>query len=240
MIGELNILAVGDFGDMITLIFVIIVVALSILAKLGEKWMRRQAEQKAEEARRQREARGEPARTDEPLTGPRPQPPRRRAQPLPMQRRASELPQPPPGQRRQPTPPPHRTPYQPAPQPTPEPVEFEPVEFEPVELEPVELEPVEPTPARRPARRAQKPRRISTAEDEIAQLQSRLRKLEGLHQKRLAARKPTEADTTRAMRERLGPLVDLSNFDRARVAIVFHEIFSPPKALREGGEVWDR
>ena len=33
--------------------------------------------------------------------------------------------------------------------------------------------------------------------------------------------------------------VDLSEIQQARRAILYHEIFSPPKALREGQEMWD-
>jgi hypothetical protein len=35
-------------------------------------------------------------------------------------------------------------------------------------------------------------------------------------------------------------VVDLRSPQAARMAIVYHEIFSPPKALREGGEMWDQ
>lgn len=34
--------------------------------------------------------------------------------------------------------------------------------------------------------------------------------------------------------------VDLSRRSQARQAIIYHEIFSPPKALRTGKEMWDR
>ena len=36
-----------------------------------------------------------------------------------------------------------------------------------------------------------------------------------------------------------GPAVNLSSPERARRAIIFHEIFSAPKALRQGKEMWD-
>jgi hypothetical protein len=36
----------------------------------------------------------------------------------------------------------------------------------------------------------------------------------------------------------LGKL-NLDNVQQARRAIVFHEIFSAPKALRKGSEMWD-
>ena len=31
----------------------------------------------------------------------------------------------------------------------------------------------------------------------------------------------------------------LNDPQQARTAMIYHEIFSPPKALRDGGEMWD-
>lgn len=39
--------------------------------------------------------------------------------------------------------------------------------------------------------------------------------------------------------QQLAAMVDLGRADEARRAIIYHEILSPPKALREGGEMWE-
>ena len=73
-------------------------------------------------------------------------------------------------------------------------------------------------------------------------------------QQRLTARKPPEADSE-AIERRLTHLrpgsaeaealrafrrsVQLRTPEQARRAIIFHEIFSAPKALRQGPEMWD-
>ncbi len=81
----------------------------------------------------------------------------------------------------------------------------------------------------------------------------RQRGQEAQRRKRLAARKVPEADSStiegtilhvRPSQEPgvtawTGPSVDLSSPARARRAIIFHEIFSAPKALRQGKEMWD-
>jgi len=90
-------------------------------------------------------------------------------------------------------------------------------------------------------------------EEELQVQRRRQRKLEAQRGKRLAARKVPEADSAvikggllqvrpdqkPGAGVRTGPSVDLSNAEKARRAIIFHEIFSAPKALRQGKEMWD-
>lgn len=103
----------------------------------------------------------------------------------------------------------------------------------------VELTPAEPEPVR--------------VEEELQMQRRRQEKLEAQRGKRLAAPKVPEADSAvikgRTLQDRpdqepgagaaTGPSVDLSSPERARRAIIFHEIFSAPKALRQGKEMWD-
>ncbi len=109
--------------------------------------------------------------------------------------------------------------------------------------------PSQRSPAKSPAR--PKPR---TVEDEITSLQSKLRKLEHLHVSNLDMAPSPEADTA-AIESRLLSIrpaktgaavagnsfitVNLSDPTNARTAIIMHEIFSPPKALRDEHELWD-
>jgi len=92
----------------------------------------------------------------------------------------------------------------------------------------------------------------ATVEGEIARLQSRLSKLSRVREARLATSTPEEADTA-AIESRLlsirpgeaparreeAPHLDLSDPARAREVIMFHEILSHPKALRQQAEIWD-
>ena len=104
----------------------------------------------------------------------------------------------------------------------------------------------EPAPRQQPA----------TVEDEVLQQRRRLAKVQAERKRRLAARKPPEADTA-AIESRLvhvapgvaaaaetlptgtGMRETLASADRARTAMIFHEIFSSPKALRRGPEMWE-
>ena len=105
--------------------------------------------------------------------------------------------------------------------------------------QPVVLTPVEPASIR--------------VEEELKLQRRRQRDLEAHRRKRLAPRKATEAHFA-AIEGRIlqvrpdqeaqqdlptGPVVNLSSAERARRAIIFHEIFSAPKALRQGKEMWD-
>jgi len=107
-------------------------------------------------------------------------------------------------------------------------------------------------PSARRAQQRQQPR-ARTVEEEIGRLREHLRKLERLRADRMEVETPLEADTA-AIEARLlrihpaiitpsasgrGLGVDLSDLAAARSAIVYHEIFSPPKALREGPETWE-
>jgi len=57
---------------------------------------------------------------------------------------------------------------------------------------------------------------------------------------RLVSMHPDEAGTTAPMQiSRAGGIAGLRTLADARKAIILHEIFSPPKALRKGGEMWD-
>jgi len=105
--------------------------------------------------------------------------------------------------------------------------------------QPVALTPVEPQTIR--------------VEEELKLQRRRERKLDAQRRKRLAPRKVPEADSAaiegRILKVRpgqeaahdvaTGVIVDLSRAESLRRAIIFHEIFSAPKALREGKEMWD-
>ena len=113
---------------------------------------------------------------------------------------------------------------------------------------------VQPTrPAPPPAPPPEQSVRVS---EELRLRQQRQAQLERDRQKRMAARMSPESDTD-AIEARLvsvhsaqgdtpprqisrvGGIPGLRTLDDARKAIILHEIFSPPKALREGGEMWD-
>jgi len=104
---------------------------------------------------------------------------------------------------------------------------------------------------------AAKPEDLSAnVQTELATQQQRLQKAGLSRRRRLAARKPPEADSA-AIEKRLTSIkpeptdetaqtqqehrqiVRLLGRNQARQAIIYHEIFSPPKALREGREMWD-
>lgn len=115
-------------------------------------------------------------------------------------------------------------------------------------------------PARPQPSKAEEPIMLTPAEPEsvrvdeaLRQERRRQRDAEAQRRKRLASPRVAEADSA-AIESRIlkvhpgqgdaqdlptGPAVDLSSADRARRAIVFHEIFSAPKALRRGKEMWD-
>ncbi|MBL7221690.1 MAG: hypothetical protein ISS69_16390 [Phycisphaerae bacterium] len=56
---------------------------------------------------------------------------------------------------------------------------------------------------------------------------------------RLVGIRPDQADTAPGQISRVGVVLQLKTRDDAQKAIIMHEIFSPPKALRKGGEIWD-
>jgi hypothetical protein len=106
---------------------------------------------------------------------------------------------------------------------------------------------------RQPVPVAPQPVRVS---QELRQRQQRQSQLEADRQKRLATRRSPESDTN-AIESRLvsvhpeetvtepgeigeiDAIVELKTPADAKRAIILHEIFSPPKALRTGGEMWD-
>ena len=84
--------------------------------------------------------------------------------------------------------------------------------------------------------------------------QRRLRMIQQQRATRLVADVPSEADTAAiearllsidsarregVVRDRAAVTVDLHHREQLRKAIIYHEIFSPPKALRQGAEMWD-
>ncbi len=92
-------------------------------------------------------------------------------------------------------------------------------------------------------------------EQELQRLRIRQQKLEAQRAKRLSLRGEPYNETTQAIETRVlhvpaaqmetaqaaGPATGLHLMDphQAKAAIVFHEIFSPPKALRGEAEMWD-
>jgi len=95
-------------------------------------------------------------------------------------------------------------------------------------------------------------------DDELRRDRQRMRKTEAQRRRRLAFEAPSEADTeadTEAIAARLvsirpkamaqaGPsapaaIVDLYGVDQARKAMMYYEIFSAPKALRQRPEMWE-
>ncbi len=112
------------------------------------------------------------------------------------------------------------------------------------------------TPAPKPQVQTKSPARPKprTVHEEITRLQSKLRKLEHLSVSNLEMEPSPEADTA-AIESRLLSIraaktgqgiagnsfiaVNLLNPTNARNAIIMHEIFSPPKALRDQDELWD-
>jgi len=113
------------------------------------------------------------------------------------------------------------------------------------------VQPARPVPPAAP--QAEQTVRVS---DELRLRQQREAKLERDRQKRLSTRvspesdtnaieahlvsvHPDEADTAPMQISKVGGIASLRTLDNARKAIILHEIFSPPKALRKGGEMWD-
>ena len=117
-----------------------------------------------------------------------------------------------------------------------------------------------------PARRTVQPTRTAPppppagqtvrVSQELHLRQQRQVQLDSDREKRLATRKspesdtnaieahlvsvhPSEADTAPRQISTVGVIPGLKTLDDARKAIILHEIFSPPKALRKGGEMWD-
>ena len=92
--------------------------------------------------------------------------------------------------------------------------------------------------------------------EELRLRQQRQTQLEADRQKRLATRispesdtkaiearlvsvRPAAADTAPRRISEVGVVLQLNTPAEAKRAIIMNEIFSPPKALRKGGEMWD-
>ena len=56
---------------------------------------------------------------------------------------------------------------------------------------------------------------------------------------RLVSIHPDQTDTAPMQISKVGVILQLDTPANAQRAIILHEIFSPPKALRKGGEMWD-
>ena len=216
-------------GRWMNIIIAVIVGIIFVAVKFGEKKLRQAAQQQAEEQQRKQEALGQ-----RPPVKP---PAERQPSPMEPQEAAAGSQRP---RRYRPIPPPAGHPYRQAPAAEP----LQPVG--PVVLHgDVEIQP-EPQPSA-----GAKP---LTVEQEISRMQSHLRKLERVRRDRLAVRIPEEADTKaiearllkirparapEARRETHALRLDLTDLTRARAAIVFHEILSPPKALCREQEMWE-
>ncbi|MCK4276188.1 MAG: hypothetical protein KAX78_06725 [Phycisphaerae bacterium] len=118
-------------------------------------------------------------------------------------------------------------------------------------------EEVEPPPEPQPAQpvRIAAPPPIPRADDAIrSSPQLQPHRARDPVQPRPQIRRPTKKTTLGSLQtaalqtkqpappRQLGPrpaMVDLGGADEARRAIIYHEILSPPKALREGGEMWE-
>jgi len=221
MTGATDILAAADIGDLFSLIIFIVLAVVFTVAKLAEKWLGRLSERQADERRRRREAAGQ---------GRAPQrPPTRSAQQQAGRKRYPPMPPPVRGR---------RAAQQAGRVAVPE---LQLVPTEPVVLEPVARRTVIEPP--RPVREPVAPQRVPAgtperlgvqAEREAVRLQSHMRKLDLLRRQRLTA-----ARFALDPRQTAGEAIDLTNPLTARQAMIFHEIFSPPKALRREPEVWN-
>jgi hypothetical protein len=230
MTAALYILARG-VDDLFELVPIILVAAIAIVVSIIKKV----AARKAEEAQRQHRQR----------------PPEASAQGVRQvtHPRSGQTHRPPQHSRPQPG----RT-AGPAGPPTPPPIEPE-VELAQQALRAMGLIPAEPQPSGAEQLVVLTPAEPASVrvEEELEVQRRRQSKLKAQRHKRLAAPKVPEADSAvikgRTLQVRpsqepavtawTGPSVDLSSPEKARRAIIFHEIFSAPKALRQGKEMWD-
>jgi len=201
--------------DVIGLVIFVVIAAVASLFQ----WL---AKQRQEEKRKQQQsaAKGAGEQAERPGQGAQPgQPPRQVAQLTRQMPRAQRQA----GQRMQPPPPPIRT--------------------KPKPPRPVVLE--------------DRPEDLGAGAIEAQKRQAaRLRKQEQQRHRRLAARKSPEADTAAIEAHLLhirpgagpddgqgisylAPELNLAQRDALRRAILYHEIFSPPKALRQDRELWE-
>ncbi|MBS3734604.1 MAG: hypothetical protein KGY99_06720 [Phycisphaerae bacterium] len=227
----------ADFGDALELIIFLVVVAVSAIAGLLQKWLQRREQQQAEE-RKQRNIHGHKQADERRASGSRrdADEQRSRYKPIPQTRSAQSQTgtraQARPGARRRPAygadprlkrqaervfqvgadGPPSEPPPSPFPQP-----------------EQVRIETTPPKPPSAAQRRAQlraarrRARRKAAAERSIAESEL-----------------GSSSEGTRRAGDAPRIVVDLGTADEARRAILYHEILAPPKALTTGEELWDR
>jgi len=252
-------------SDAISLIIFFVIMGISVLAKLGERWLQRYAARRKQEQLARDTAQGRHRPEPRPHADQQPQP-QARPQPQPDFLVEEEPVLLEPDEYRDlPAAPPHHEPKadrtrrmrqemlaarmevlrrrQEALQasvPLPQPVRQQ---VAPVPA-PKPLTSISPAP--KPAA----PASTGRVEQEIARLQQRLSRLEQVRTQRLGTLAAREAkfgsrlaavrpDADAAVKPVVAVGVDLGDRQLARSAIIFHEIFSAPKALREGAEMWD-
>jgi hypothetical protein len=131
---------------------------------------------------------------------------------------------------------------------------FEPMTPPPLPQIPQRRAPVSPRPiAEEHTRTVRDHEDLDKVDEEVEQMRQGIeQKLTTRHQ-RMETAAPSEADTA-AIDARISHFqrmevqqdqvarvqVDLGNPRALRAAIIYHEILSPPKALRQGPEMWDR
>ncbi len=113
------------------------------------------------------------------------------------------------------------------------------------EVQPPERQPAQPV-------RIAAPPPVPRADDAIrSSPELQLRPARAPVQPRPQIRRPTKKTTLGTLQttvpqtkqpappQQLAAMVDLGRADEAQRAIIYHEILSPPKALRKGGEMWE-
>ncbi len=259
------ILAKSNYSELIALAVFAVVAIISAVAKHAEKKNQEKQQLEAEEQRRQRETSGKalPPTTTRLLqqTQQTQQQAQRRLQKeqLAAARAAQAQPEAQPQAQASPRQPVRRYPPMPTtPQRQPAPAAPKPTAAR--RYSPVQPQPVQPQPIAQPIEAKKKPAPHRTVEQEITRLQSRLAKLESMRSKRLSTALPSETSTaaiearlvsvrtplreeayqeTTAMKFRPVVGINLASHDAARRAIIMHEIFSPPKAMRHQPEAWE-
>jgi hypothetical protein len=127
-------------------------------------------------------------------------------------------------------------------------------------LRPASVRPVPPRTIAHPlptaeehVRTVREPVDLDTVDEEADRMRLDMERRTAVREQRMATAAPSEADTA-AIDARISHFqrmevqaeqvarvqVDLADPRRLREAIIYHEILSPPKALREGPEMWDR
>ncbi|MBT3199587.1 MAG: hypothetical protein HN350_06685 [Phycisphaerales bacterium] len=116
-------------------------------------------------------------------------------------------------------------------------------------------QPIPPANVRKPQPQAKNAKTVRVAEELRAQQQRQVQQ-QRAQQQRMATRKPPESDRAAvearvvnpklaqddlglSLIEQITPAVSLVTTADARQAMIMHEIFLPPKALRQDNEMWD-